>query len=73
MLCSNFSLKSKHCHRYPTSFPQLFYRVTFFQVVAKEDQSTRPKSSVMVTFQVKIIVIDMTIEDMKMVINVYYA
>jgi len=27
----------------------------------------------MVTFQVKIIVIDMTIEEMKMVINVYYA
>jgi hypothetical protein len=41
--------------------------------VAKEDKSTRPKSSVMVTFQVKIIVIDMTIEEMKMVINVYYA
>lgn len=73
MFCSNFSLKSKHCHRYPTSYPQFFYRVTLFQVVAKEDDSTRLKSSVMVTFQVKMIVIEMTMEEIEMATNVYYV
>lgn len=73
MFCSNFSLKSKHCHRYTTSYPQCFYRVTLFQVVAKEDNSTRAKSSVMVTFQVKMIVIEMTMEEIEMAINVYYV
>jgi hypothetical protein len=41
--------------------------------VAKEDNSTRAKSSVMVTFQVKMIVIEMTMEDIEMAINVYYV